>query len=491
MADNYNKPNLIVPLAASYDTRSVAADTTVLSGKDQRKINFYYDIIRNPVTGNATLELVKRPGVSTTGLIVTGNGTPYLVNNVLNEASNTWVFGKETSSNDIYVTNVGTDTTLFTSATYYPGYFDTTIISGTTYGVVQARPNYLNTSSPHRAFFASAIGSWTEITDGDFTGIVHRGKMEHMDGYAFIMGNDEYVYNSDLNSLSAWTAGNRIRKQIRSDVPVGLMKFKNQILACGQESGEIFVNQGNPSGSPLSVVKDRAFSIGIGKMAEAAQSLGQTHYSVELDNRLYFIGRRSATTEAQSLFVYDGQTFEQIGNDSVDRIIGDANPMWIGVVNVYSKTAIAIDLGSNRWLMYFPALNEWFEWTSTVFRPQNDGVNFLDSTQTLYYFAGGNTYVDGSTAYTASIQFRLPKKGNNRDFMRWCALDADTTTSASNVTVSFSDDDYQNFSTGRTIDLNTLEKRLIRCGSYKNRVVKLEHSANAEFRARNFLARVE
>ena len=166
-----------------------------------------------------------------------------------------------------------------------------------------------------------------------------------MDGYAFILGADEYIYNSDLNSLSSWTAGNRIRKQIRSDVPVGLMKFKNQILACGQDSGEVFVNQGNPSGSPLSVVKGAAFSIGLGKMAEAAYNIGQTHYSVELDNRLYFIGRRSATAEAQSLFVYDGQTFEQVGNDSVDRILGDADTLyWVGVVNIYSKTAIAIHL---------------------------------------------------------------------------------------------------------------------------------------------------
>ena len=142
--------------------------------------------------------------------------------------------------------------------------------------------------------------------------------------------------------------------------------------------------------------------------------------------------------------------------------------------------------------MYFPALKEWFEWTSDTFKPQNDGVNFLDPTQVLYYFAGSNTYVDGPNPYTATIQFRIPKKGNNRDFMRWCALDADTTTSASNVTVEFSDDDYQNFSTGRTIDLNTPEKRLNRCGSYKTpRVVRLSHSANVEFRARNFLARID
>ena len=50
-----NKPNLVLPLAASYNERGVLGyGTSVTSGKDQRKVNCMYEIAKNSATGKAT-----------------------------------------------------------------------------------------------------------------------------------------------------------------------------------------------------------------------------------------------------------------------------------------------------------------------------------------------------------------------------------------------------------------------------------------------------
>ena len=67
-----DKPNLVIPLANTYNERGIAGSTnTITNSIDQRKVNCVYDNSANHVTGSQTLRMVKRPGV-TSGTI---NGT--------------------------------------------------------------------------------------------------------------------------------------------------------------------------------------------------------------------------------------------------------------------------------------------------------------------------------------------------------------------------------------------------------------------------------
>ena len=169
------------------------------------------------------------------------------------------------------------------------------------------------------------------------------------------------------------------------------------------------------------------------------------------------------------------------------------------------RSAVAIQLTApgttnQKWLMFFPELNEWFEWESSVFSPVNASGFFISGgtslSQYTYAFtpsgASSNDWRDdygnSNIAITAKAQFRLPSNGNNRKFMDWFALEGDT--ESQNYGVEFSDDDYSTFSTSRNIDMSTPEKRINRCGSYKNRIVRLTHTANSEGRIRKALARV-
>src|SRR3990167_10918961 len=60
-----DKPNVVLPLAYSYNERGVQGYThAVTNGEDQRKVNCFYEPVKNNMTGKGTLTLSKRPGAS-------------------------------------------------------------------------------------------------------------------------------------------------------------------------------------------------------------------------------------------------------------------------------------------------------------------------------------------------------------------------------------------------------------------------------------------
>lgn len=500
MTDEFHKPNVVVPLVPAYDTRFIGANAQMLAGVDQRKINFYYQNVKNPLLQQTTAELTKRPGVDSVSAGGSNTQTAYLLTRVpgtslLPMLGGSWLISL--LGTDIRASNnAGTVTVIVTAANTEPCYADTTIISGTETSVVQVRNT---TTKVQRVFYSSSIGTWTEITDVDFTGFVLRGKLEHMDGWCFGMDSLNRIQNSDLNSLANWTAGQFITKQIKQDNPAGLARLGRQLLAFGDNTVEVFVNNGNPFGSPLISVPDRAQRVGLaGLSGNGTYAVtGMTHYYATLKNRIYFIGRFAGSSE-QAVISYDGQNFEKVSTPAIDRALITASAYAVNTVPVLGEVAIAIQMtspgttSSHRWFMFFPEHNEWFEWTSAMFSSVNyEGAHCgILTTSNLYFMQSNNDWTDDDVAFTATVQFKIPKRGNNRDTMNWFGVDADTATASSALSVEFSDDDYQSFSAARTIDLNSTNKRLHRGGMYATRVVRLSHSANKECRLRSFLARV-
>lgn len=508
MSDEYNKPNVSVPLAMSYDTRNVNARTAMQAGTDQRKVNYFYDVVRNGATGNATLELVKRPGVVRTGITGTSGGKQYNIAEVGN--LDPWFSTRV--NNDNYVCSYSASTVVLTHGTYVPYILSATSVNNTVTVVSQYRTS--NRNAAQRVFYASAIGSWTEITDSNFTALYHRGKMEFIDGFALILDSNGGIYNSAINSLSSWPAVNFIKRNTYYDEPYGLARFGPQILAFGANSVEGFVNAGNPTGSPLQRVQGLSRNIGMGQTAYVSTlGLGRTNYYTILGSRMYFVGRDAGGNADNSLFAYDGQNYEKIQSGALSRVLSEISPSntepalySVNKVSFFGKAAVAIQLTppgttDQKWLMFFPELNEWFEWESSVFSPVNAAGYFISGGTTLsqYTFSFANVigtssndwrddYGSTNVAVTGKVQFRLPSDGNNRKFMDWFALEGDTESTTYGV--EFSDNDYSSFSTSRNIDMSTQEKRIVRCGSYKNRIVRLTHTANSEGRLRKALARV-
>lgn len=494
------KPNVVLPLAASYNERGVAGYTSVVTtGNDQRKINSVYEVARNAGSGASKLYLTKRPGIEDNGTFGTSSHVPYLVGGPA--AWPPWVFF--TNGTTVVVANNSTSTSIFTDANeLYPCYVDNVSISGTTTTVLQTR--YSQTASM-RVWFASAIGSWTEITDAVFAALIHRGKMEFMDGFPFIMASDGYIYNGSLNTLATWPATSRIAKQSEVDTPAGLARLGNVLLAFGDETVEGFRNAGKATGSPL--VRDPSINtkIGMGTLAGwnggggGALVVPKRHYYTALGGRLYFVGRSAggpkiiSTDLRQGLYAFDGARFEKVSPQFIDKILSQSvgGVSSINAISCAGQSGVAITLTSpstetQRALIYFPEWKDWFEWTSPYWQFVSNGAAFIGiagvSANKLGLFEGSDEWLDGDTSYTMTHQFKLPSDGNHRKTMPMFGVIGDTARSASTLNVEFSDDDGQNWSTARGIDMTSQQKMITRCGGFHGRMVRLTHSGNVECR---------
>lgn len=490
-----DKPNVELPLAISYNTRGHAGGTNVFTnGLDQRLVNLSFEPIINAHTGKGTLYVVKRPGVSIIGNSYGTSGQVAYLVEIAPSATDIahWVFS--TSGDDVRASSSAATQVIVTAAGYAPAFVDKTAISGADTMVLQIRTG--GNPGTYRVFYATAINSWTEITDAVFAALAKRGKMEFMDGFAFQATTNNRIYNPNVNALDTWPANNYITKQIKQDFPTGLMRLGNQIIFLGSSTFEVFRNAGNPTGSPLVSVKEMAQDYGMVN----AESAGVTSYYTTCMNRVFWYGTPIG------VYSYDGQRVEKVSTPAIDKILtGSTNIYAFSTIEIgqYSEPAVclALDLttsSTQRALVFVPRWNVWMEWNSTTFRPVTtwrNTVTFLGvgaNQHKLYECTGGtDNWQDNGTNYDRVIQFKLPFSGNDRKFIRWLGLLGTQERSACTESISLSFDDGQTWTSARTFDRTSDKQQLYRFGSGRNVHVRLTLSSNHEGRLEKFLGRID
>ncbi len=519
-----DEPNLVLPLASSYNERGILGYThSVTNSEDQRKVNCFYELAKNAMTGKGTLTLAKRPGVLTDDALSAESNAygssaqlSYLVldfepTSLLTTPDTRTVFNVLTGN--VRSSTRSFNVTILASSVFLPAYVDSTSISNVRNAVVQLFR--YDSEVAHRVFFVTAAdlqagNAWTEIVDADFTGLIHRGKMEHLDGYAFIMDRNNVIWNSDLNSLANWTATSFLTKSIQQDIAVGLARLGTKLLGFSAGSVEVFYNAGNTTGSPLGRIPHLSKKIGLVPTVRLQTTLGLaggTHYYATLEDKIYFVGRNSGTaafssviTASVGFYQFDGNDFAKVSSPYIDKVLSEKSMSIYSVntIGFMGQSAIAICLTApsattQRSLIFFPAWKEWFEWTSTIFSPVNDrgyhiGISRPDK---LYAFFSNDNWQDSATSYQWFVQFRLPTNGASRKFMPMYGVDADTDTSANDLTVEISIDDSKTFSTLGTIDQTQDRKLLFRGGSFRKAHIRLGNTNARPTRIHNLLARIE
>src|SRR3990167_3931399 len=500
-----DKPNVVLALAHSYNERGVQGYThAVTNGEDQRKVNCFYEPVKNNMTGKGTLTLSKRPGVAIhTSTIGVATQVPYAICRNLNVGIDLppVLFSTINGGGDITGSYIGGGPTTIASSTggHVPRFAQ--IVQRFSAGGVGEENFLLQTELveyTQKFFFSSNPSSWTQITDVDFpTGVA--GRIEQLDGYLFALSSASLIYNSDLNSLSAWTANSYKAKEITIDKPVGLAKQGNQLLAFGDTSVEVFYNAGGTTGSPLGRLAHLATRIGLVNTTVPGLTNGLDYYCT-IGKRIYFVGREAGALNNVGLFAYEGSGFIRVSPWYIDKILSEnqATIFSVNAIGIFGQTAVSICFTVNsdvtqRWLMFFPEWKEWFEWNSTVFSPVNSGRWFVgvSSKNRMYRFTNVDNWQDDGTSYQWLTQFRLPSNGGSRNRMTMYGLDADTDTSANSVTVDVSDDDCQSFYTLGSLDLTRDRKMGFRGGSFRKRHVRLSATDARPKRVYQFLARVD
>lgn len=472
------------PLVGSLTHRDV--EPTVAHTKDQKFTNCFPEVTTNPVTDKSSVALIKRQGTlagsdvaaSATGSYASciwssySGASPLAVFAFLKSTGTSMMFFDQTN------TQVGGDVAS-TNACYF---LTDTLISTT--GNLTATLRDSGTSALETWFYPEG-GAWTQITDGDFPSNVQVTHC-HMDGYMFVITNRGVIHNSDLNSLSAWTAGASITAQSMPDNGVGLARYRNLVAAFGDRSLEFFYNAGNSSGSPLSPVQGSVRRVGALRLSTGASIMN-------VGDTVYWLGI-AAESGAMGIYRLEGYNPVKVSSPFVDRLIAAGLITGIGgAISLYGMTHIAFNTASNT-LMYCPETKAWW-WLamggSVVFSsgvglgttsagksyaisPSSPKIFLFDATDPLWQ--------DNGSAYSLIARTRGIDHGTNRmkQFKRLDVI-ADVQGSSS-LGVSVFDDDYVTESTLPTLDLSTQQHWLTGLGAARRRAWQFTHASNTPCR---------
>lgn len=530
-------PQITIPLAGSYNTRP--GITFVSNPKDERMIGAYIDSVKNTSLNSSSPYVVKRGGIQQLSTIVASksaralcvsstnrfcvifsDGTVYFKNT---EPSTAVAVGAGVTGTTVFITSVSAadeeffmissntqggfflplsaalaspytftadtnGTTTLSNVSSFTGLFVGQALSGTDIDT-GARIASLNPSGSSLEMTLAATGTTATVTvtftatakiiDADFPSSI-RGPFQSLDGYYFIMTQDGKIYNSESNEPWTWDANDYIagsQSGITASSGYGLGRIKNRIIGFYSGNHEYYFNNGNPSGSVLSLIKETSSNIGIIIAATCGDyivALGKP--GGEQSNNLY-------------LFAPDG--VREITTPQIARILSQSTHTALtisgGRLGGYDAFFIQI-VNTSISFVYFVGTDSWCE---TGFSSDyiffggyfEGGLYAVNRSDSDLYKISSTIFQDDGAAFTMTIQTQPYSLNNGEGFtINRISLLADNQASGTTA-IYTSKDDYGTWVSKGSFDMTSTKKEIHRGGFYRSSCAfKLEHSANTAWR---------
>jgi hypothetical protein len=445
------------------------------SAKDQRYTNIIVEKIRNPFAGGERTYVIKRPALAANTQPSGGNATPRGIY-YWDAASKLYTV----SDNKIWAdtTDLGVTLDASTGKCWF-----TETPSGFAGG------QRLLMSDGTKLYAIQTDNTVTTIStgsDADFP-TSNLGPVLFFDSYIVLAKAAGTVWNSDVDSFTAWSATSFLDTEMFGDSLEAIAKQKDHLVCLGKESVEFLYDNANTPGSPFERRANMALQIGLVTKNSMAQA----------EDAIAFVGKSKAGLRA--VWLMTGlEKIQRISTQPVERLL-EAEGTSISSCTAYllrsrGQFLYILNLSSaDRTLVYNIGEDHWSEWSDPsggkfdgAYATSNDASIFMqDNANGRTYTFSSTTYQDNGTNF--SVTLLTDKYDLETNFQKFCSqieIIGDTTTG--NLAVSYSDDDYANFSTARNIDMSKVTKFLTQLGSFRRRAWKFVFTENQPLRLEAF-----
>jgi len=336
---------------------------------------------------------------------------------------------------------------------------------------------------------ADAITQIDENDDADYP-TSNLGCIVFLDGYLFQAQSNGKLWNTDLNSATAWTSTSFLSvAEYGSDLEA-IWRQKDQIVAASKNRLQFYFDNGNPTASPLLLIDQNTLGFGI-----ATKNSLATYGEVAM-----FVGDTPGEAAARRVYLMQSLQVKEISTPYINRFLQaegssiSSCTAWMG--QVAGQLVYVLNLASaSRTFVYSIDHGYWCEWQVAGAATKFTGgyATSLNGTTYVQDVASGDiltlsptTYQDDSTNFTVTLQTNRLTLGDP-DIKRQVSLDVIGDNTTGNLAVSYSDDDYANFSTARNIDMSRNEKRLKNLGAFYGRAFKFTFTDNYSLRLMGFV----
>jgi hypothetical protein len=434
------------------------------------------------------ISIIKRPGTSYftgDGGLVTGvamgqfagpNGNYYIVNNTI------YVTGDFTPGTGIAIPSPNaTNTSYFCIGTF------------------QANAPLVTLQDVFGTLWTFNGTVVTKVTDANYTSALVNQGMAYLDGVWYAMRANGQVIGSAINDPTTWPALDFVQSDVTYGAGIACQRHLNYVLAFYDQGLQVYWDgDAAPSGEGIALLPVLSASYRTGCY--------DSRTIVELCDNCFWMSNTSQY--GRQIQMMNGLSMVPISTPYVERILNSAeieplslNGIWSFGLELAGHQMYFLTIpSSNVTLVYDLATQLWSTWSSTVGGVQQYFTGRF-SIKPPYNIAGapylGDTLQDVSsgrpvlllptnyTDVTGPIQVTSitpPLDWGTMNCKRFTAMFQFSDTINTNINISFSDDDYQTFSTPRQMSLAHPRKQLRNCGSSRRRIWMMTHQDNTPLR---------
>jgi len=324
--------------------------------------------------------------------------------------------------------------------------------------------------------------------------------IQFMDGYIFALTTENLIYHSGYNDPQTWGSFDFIPAIRTHGSPSALLNIKGQLAVVKSGSIEFFQNVGNPTGSVLKRT-DQMYNIGGGTSGTAAGTGVFQHEN--------YVAMLTAEYGVR-LWDTDKGSIEEITTPFIERYLSQlryasgTGPLEIRMFSWRGKPYIYVFNQqwnwTSAWAMVYDIKEKfWWQFQSDSFFPiptsdpsdaQVYWMSYSGSTPSGSYYSWDTDdellqWADqSSTAIDSSIRTSRTDFGTRqwKRFRRF-SLIGDVEASASTFTLTWTDDDYNNYSNSRSLDLTSADPTTTELGALRRPAFNLSNdAASAPFR---------
>ena len=352
----------------------------------------------------------------------------------------------------------------------------------------------------------NAIGElWTfngtvtvKVTDANYISAQVAPGMAYLDGVYYAMRLNGQVIGSAINDPTTWPALDFAQADVTYGGGISLQRHLNYILAFYEKGLQVYWDANaapNTQGIALLPVLSASFRTG----CFSAQSI------VELQDICLFMSL--STQSGVQIQMMQGLQLQVVSTPFVEKILNNTNlektspGIWsFGIITQGHQFYVLTLTPLNVTLVCDITMNTWETWSSVVggveqfftgrfYLSGNDqsGLPVLDGDLLQDIETGrqmqmvGNVFVDATGPINVTA-ITPPYDWNTSNWKRFNQMAQLADSINTTIGVSFSDDDYQTFSSPRDIDLNGPRNQLRRCGESRRRIWKMFHQDNTPLR---------
>jgi hypothetical protein len=302
----------------------------------------------------------------------------------------------------------------------------------------------------------------------------------YIDGYVFVGDTSNKIWNSNLGDPTTWDPLGYISFEQTSDNLVAISKHLNYLVAFGSKSIQMYYDAGNAVGSPLNIADSYTSEYGCANGDSV----------VSTSNTVIWVGNSQAL--GRSVYLMDGVIPHRVSTDNIDRHLQASNMSQVTAYcyNYSGHLFYILTLHDlNQTLVYDLTTKEWYSWTQyammstgqpnagtyqeSYFRPtfyaQLNGSSYVldDDTATLYQFSS-STYQDNGQPIYYRVVTKIEDNGTTkRKFYGRLEIVGDKTNGT--MLVSHTGNDYNTWSTARSVNLNATRSQIYSCGADRRR----------------------